>query len=77
MPMSEFCRIGVEVGEAREVLILRENRMPASVLCWMPASVSQGRASTRNNYLQLPAFRYPAAWASDSESKVIWFFADT
>jgi hypothetical protein len=29
------------------------------------------------SYLQLPAFRYPAAWAAGSESKAIWFFADT
>lgn len=56
----------------------------ASLLKLDPGSVLIGNGlgfarppSMRSYYLQLPALRYPAACAADSESKVIWFFADT
>ncbi|QXH59431.1 AbrB/MazE/SpoVT family DNA-binding domain-containing protein [Pseudomonas azerbaijanorientalis] len=64
IPVQVRAALGLRPGDEIESVDL-ENGQFAIV----PASVSQGRVSTKNNYLQLPAFRYPAAWASDSDVK--------
>ncbi|MNT51763.1 hypothetical protein D3C72_1887480 [compost metagenome] len=69
--IDPYADIAYDPATLRRITCESPGSIRARRLKLKKASFSRGLVSARNNYLQLPAFRYPAASASDSDVKEI------